>query len=200
MEKVIITIILDNIDYFWVWKHDEFIQYFSPKKTDFPLIIKCPHLPPHYKHTSRQTEREREGWGMAMRTSIIYPRTPTLNGLHTTTSGEWRADRRGEIRVRCEQPGGWALENGAAQLFSARCKPGVIWFTELGIITNLLYNEKCQINHFNSIILVWRSFDPKLEITIKIRLIAQPYYTMSIKAFKFVWEKYSTKNILCAKK
>ena len=63
------------------------------------------------KHTSRQNEREREWWGMAMRTIIIYPRTPTLNGLHTTTSGESRADRRGEMRVRCEQPGGCALEN-----------------------------------------------------------------------------------------
>ena len=32
---------------------------------------------------------------MAMRTIIIYPRTPTLNGLHTTTSRVLRADRRG---------------------------------------------------------------------------------------------------------
>ena len=27
----------------------------------FPHIIKFPHLPIHYEHTSRQTEREREG-------------------------------------------------------------------------------------------------------------------------------------------
>ena len=44
----------------------------------------------------------------------------------------------------------------------------------------LLYNKTCQINHFNSILRIWRSYDPKIEITIKIRLIAQPYINVSL--------------------
>ena len=38
---------------------------------------------------------------------------------------ESRAERCGEMRVRCEQPGGCALENGAARRIRVRCKPSV---------------------------------------------------------------------------
>ena len=40
---------------------------------------------------------------------------------------------------------------------------------------NLIDNGKCQKNRSNSILLIWRSFDPRIKIVIKIRLIAQPY-------------------------
>ena len=46
---------------------------------------------------------------------------------------------------------------------------------------NLIDNGKCQKNRYNSILLIWRSFDPRIKIVIKIRLIAQPYETPFLK-------------------
>ena len=81
------------------------------------------------------------------------------------------------LRVSASQQGRFECFGGRTEL-----RMRVSFRKSLGI----LYHEKWQINRFNSIILVWRSFDPKIEITIKIQLIAQPNQTGSVKP-NIVW-------------
>ena len=66
-----------------------------------PTWWNSPHLPIHYKHTSRQTEREQRGGGGAMKTISIYPRTPRLNGAYKNQRRKQICGLTGAERCGC---------------------------------------------------------------------------------------------------